>query len=127
MRIAIPSKDDRGLESNIAMHFGKAPYYTYVDVDLEEKKILGVETIKVPFESHDPGNLPLFVKEHDGELVMAYGMGVRAQEFFNYMGIKVLTGVFGKVGDVVKALLEGKIYEIIEQDWKNKGDFEKSH
>jgi predicted Fe-Mo cluster-binding NifX family protein len=127
MRIAIPSEGDKGLEDNVAMHFGKAPYYTFVDVDLENKKILKVEVIPVPFESHDPGDLPLFVKEHDGELVMAYGMGIRAQEFFNYMRIKVLTGIYGKIGEVLNLFLEGKIHELIDGDWKNKEDFKKDH
>ncbi len=127
MRIAIPSEDDKGLESDVAMHFGKAPYYTFVDVDIEDKKIIGWEVVKVPFESHDPGDLPLFVKEHDGELVMAYGMGPRAQEFFNYMIIKVLTGVHGKIGDVVKSFLEGTLHEMREIDWKNKEGFGEHH
>ncbi len=127
MRIAIPSKDDGGLNSEIAHHFGKAKYYTFVDVNLEEKKIIGYEIVEIPFESHDPGDLPLFVKEHDGELVMAYGLGAQAQEFFNYMGIKVLTGVHGKIEVVVRAFLEGKLHELMDIRWKNKKDFEKHH
>jgi len=127
MRIAIPSQDERGLNSRIAEHFGRAPYYTFVDVDLEKKEINNVEVVKVPFESHDPGDLPLFVKEHDGELVMAYGMGHRAQEFFNYMRIKVLTGVSGRIGEVIETFLRGEIHKIIEKNWKNEPGFGKHH
>ena len=39
MRIATPSVDDRGLESEVSMHFGHAQYYTFVDVEDEEIKM----------------------------------------------------------------------------------------
>ncbi len=118
MRIAIPSQDDRGMESYIAEHFGRAKYYTFVDVGLEERRVLGHEVVELPFESHEPGDIPIFIREHEGELIMAQGMGVKAQEFFNYMGIKVLTGVSGKIGDVVDLFLQGRIHEIIEKNFR---------
>ena len=33
MRIAIPCSNNNGLESEISMHFGRSPYYAFVDVE----------------------------------------------------------------------------------------------
>ena len=66
MKIAVPSTGPEGLESEISMHFGRAPYYTFVEI--ENGEIKNVETIAVPFAEHGPGDLPNFVREHGGEV-----------------------------------------------------------
>ena len=116
MRIAIPSVDDRGLESEESMHFGRAQYYTFVEV--EEGEIKNVEVIPVPFEYHGPGDLPNFVKKNGGDVVIAYGMGQRAVDFFRKIGVEVVTGAMGRIKDVVNAF----IHEVLEIDpyWKEK-------
>ena len=121
MRIAIPSTSPEGLSSEVSSHFGRAPYYTFVDI--EEGEIKNVEVVPVPFENHGPGDLPNFVKEHGGEVVIAYGMGHRAVDFFQQLGVDVVTGAMGKIEDVVKAF----IHEILEVDpyWKKRIEREK--
>ncbi|WP_048147794.1 NifB/NifX family molybdenum-iron cluster-binding protein [Palaeococcus ferrophilus] len=123
MRIAVPAEDDRGLESRVSGHFGRARYFVFVDV--ENNEIKGAEVVEVPFEEHGPGDLPNFVKEHGGEVVLAYGMGQRAIGFFNQLGIEVVTGAYGHVEDVVKAFIE----QVLEVDpyWKEKIEREKAH
>lgn len=123
MRIAIPSTDDKGLESEVSQHFGRAGFYTFVD--LENGKITGVEFLPVPFEEHGPGDLPNFVREHEGEMVVAYGMGQKAIDFFNNMDIKVVTGAYGKISEVVNALIEQKL--VLDENWKEHGDFGHEH
>ena len=121
MRIAIPSINDAGLDSEVNGHFGHSPYYTFVDI--EERKIKNVEVIPVPYEEHGPGDLPNFVKEHGGEVVIAYGMGHRAVDFFQQLGVEVVTGAMGKIRDVIN----GFIHNILEVDpyWKEKIEREK--
>ncbi len=46
MRIAIPAEDDKGLESKVSGHFGRAKYFVFVDV--EENQIKGAEVVEVP-------------------------------------------------------------------------------
>ncbi len=53
MRIAIPAEDNRGLESNVSRHFGRAKYFVFVDV--EEGKTENAEVVEVPFDEHRPG------------------------------------------------------------------------
>ncbi|ACS90742.1 MULTISPECIES: NifB/NifX family molybdenum-iron cluster-binding protein [Thermococcus] len=121
MKIAIPAEDKRGLESNVSGHFGRAKYFVFVDV--EDNKIKNAEVVEVPFEEHGPGDLPNFIKEHGGEVVLAYGMGRRAIDYFNQLGIEVVTGAYGKIEDVVDAF----IHQVLEVDphWKEKIEREK--
>lgn len=121
MRIAIPSENDNGLESNISMHFGRCKYYTFVDI--ADKEIKNVEVVKVPYEEHGYGDLPNFVKQHGGNIVIAYGIGARAINYFNQIGIDVITGVSGKIKDIVKSFIEGTLS--IDEKWKEKGEFRK--
>ena len=121
MRIAIPSVDDRGLESEVSQHFGRSRYYTFVDI--EGGEIKQVEAKALNTEGHGPGDLPNFVKQHGGEVVVAYGMGSRAVDFFNQLGIKVITGAHGRISDVIQALLENRL--IVDEEWKEHGDFGK--
>ena len=123
MRIAIPAEDNRGLESNVSGHFGRAKYFVFVDV--EDGEIKNYEVVEVPFDEHGPGDLPYFVKEHGGEVVLAYGMGQRAISYFNQLGIEVITGAHGPIREVVKAFIE----QVLEVDpyWKEKIEREKEH
>jgi len=38
MRIAIPCINDDGLNSEISMHFGRSPYYAFIDIEDNEIK-----------------------------------------------------------------------------------------
>ncbi|AEC52629.1 Dinitrogenase iron-molybdenum cofactor, NIF B/Y/X related protein [Pyrococcus sp. NA2] len=121
MRLAIPAEDDRGLESKVSMHFGKARYFVFVDVD--DNEIKGFEVIEVPFEEHEPGDLPNFVKEHGGDVVLAYGMGRKAISYFTELGIQVITGVYGSIKDVVRAFID----QVLEIDPKWREKIKKEH
>ena len=120
MRIAVPCSDNNGLESRISMHFGRSPYYAFVDV--EGDKIKNFEIVTVPFEEHEPGDLPNFVKERGGDIVIAYGMGRRAIDFFNQLGIDIITGASGTVKEVVDAFLKNRLDT--DKDWKSKEEFD---
>ncbi len=119
MRIAIPCINDDGLNSEISLHFGRSPYYAFIDI--EDNEIKNIEVKPVPFAEHRPGDLPNFVKENKGEVVIAYGMGGRAIDFFNQLGIKVVTGAQGRVGEIVKAFLNEKLD--IDKNWRDKEEF----
>ncbi len=119
MRIAIPCINDDGLNSEISMHFGRSPYYAFIDI--EDNEIKNMEVKPVPFAEHRPGDLPNFVKENKGDIVIAYGMGGRAIDFFNQLGIKVVTGAQGRVGEIVKAFLNEKLD--IDKNWRDEEEF----
>jgi predicted Fe-Mo cluster-binding NifX family protein len=107
LRIAIPCASNEGLNSYVSEHFGRAEYYIFVDV--EKGDILSANVLKLPFHEHGPGDIPKFVKEHGGEIVIAYRMGMRAIEHFESLGIKVILGAKGKVIDVINDYLRGSL------------------
>jgi predicted Fe-Mo cluster-binding NifX family protein len=85
MRIAIPLADRR-----LSMHFGHCEHFALVDVDLTEKKILKRENIDAP--PHEPGLLPTWLAERGANMIIAGGMGQRAQKLFTEQGIQVVVG-----------------------------------
>ncbi|MEW6379543.1 MAG: iron-sulfur cluster carrier protein MrpORP [bacterium] len=85
MRIAIPIADGK-----LSMHFGHCGHFALVDVDPAAKKILKREDIEAP--PHQPGLLPPWLGERGATLIIAGGMGQRAQNLFAERGIQVIVG-----------------------------------
>ena len=85
MRIAIPLANGK-----LTMHFGHCERFALVDVDQTEEKILKREDIDAP--PHEPGLLPPWLAERGANMIIAGGMGQRAQGLFAQQGIKVVVG-----------------------------------
>lgn len=49
------------------------------------------------------------IKQQRAEVIIAGGMGPRAIEFFNQLGIEAITGASGRVADVVNSYLKGEL------------------
>lgn len=85
MKIAIPLAGGK-----LSMHFGHCERFALVDVDPAEKKILKREDIDAP--PHQPGLLPKWLAERGANVIIAGGMGQRAQGLFVEHGIQVIVG-----------------------------------
>ena len=85
MRIAIPLADGK-----LAMHFGHCECFALVDVDSEAGQIVKRDDVQAP--AHQPGLLPPWLAQHGAEVIIAGGMGQRAQHLFAASGIKVVVG-----------------------------------
>jgi predicted Fe-Mo cluster-binding NifX family protein len=85
MRIAIPLATGK-----LAVHFGHCEEFALVDVDDREKKIIGEVRIGAP--PHEPGRLPTWLASQGAEVIIAGGMGSRAQALFAGQGIRVIVG-----------------------------------
>ena len=120
MMLAFPVEKDEGPESRIAMHFGRAGYFAFVNIDGD--KILNFEIKQNPHVEHEVGDLPKFVKENGADTIVAYGMGPNAVNFFKSYGVRVVTGANGKVKDVAAAIMKGSL--AVDDNWKEHGDFE---
>jgi len=106
-RIAVAAEDERGLEGPVAGHFGRCP--AYVVVETTGSEIQDSRVVRNPhFESHEPGEVPRFVRGLDVEAILAGGMGPRAINLFSEFGIEVATGVTGSIRDAVAAYLRGE-------------------
>ncbi|NPV27883.1 MAG: ATPase [Firmicutes bacterium] len=85
MRIAVPVAEKR-----LCQHFGHCAEFQLFDVDEQEKKIISEKIVPAP--EHQPGLLPAWLGEQGVTVVIAGGMGARAQQLFAARQIKVVTG-----------------------------------
>ncbi|MEJ2650000.1 MAG: NifB/NifX family molybdenum-iron cluster-binding protein [Sedimentisphaerales bacterium] len=86
MKIAIPMTNGK-----ISSHFGHCEQFAIIDADMEKKTIAGSELLTPP--PHEPGLLPRWLAGLSVELVIAGGMGNRAQQLFKENNIDVIVGV----------------------------------
>lgn len=85
MRIAIPVTDGK-----LSVHFGHCEEFALVDVDEQTREIANVAKLLPP--AHEPGVLPKWLSEQKADVVIAGGMGQRAQQLFAQNNIKVVVG-----------------------------------
>ena len=103
MKIAIPTADGR-----LCMHFGHCQQFAFVSVDPDSRTITGTEMLTPP--PHEPGVLPKWVADNGGTLVIAGGMGQRAQQLFNQNQVEVVVGASPETPEkVVAAYLDGSL------------------
>ncbi|NOZ70645.1 MAG: dinitrogenase iron-molybdenum cofactor biosynthesis protein [Chloroflexi bacterium] len=110
MRVAISVETNQGLDSIVAQHFGRCPYFALIDV--ENLAVKEVKVIANPFyASHQPGQVPAFIHENRADVMLSGGMGGRAIEFFRQYGIKTATGASGTVRLALERYLGGELTE----------------
>lgn len=109
MRIAFSTASDQGLESPISPHFGRCPFYVFVDLD-ENNAISKVSAmVNAQAQSHAPGQLPAYIREQGVNVMISGGMGGRAVDFFHQFDINVATGASGTVQQSLDNYLNGKL------------------
>ena len=112
MIIAISADKDQ-----VSMHFGRCEKYVLFNV--KDNKIVNREEIQNP--GHQPFFLPKFLAEKGVNVLITSGIGPRAINLFNELNIKVISNVEGRIEDVIKKYLEGKIDEKLEPCEEHKG------
>ena len=88
MRYAVPV-----VEGKVAAHFGHCSHFALFDVD--EAAVAVVSKQIIPSPGHQPGLLPVWLAEEGVSVVIAGGMGSRAQALFSEHRIEVVVGVLG--------------------------------
>ncbi len=102
-KIAVPT-----VNGDLCLHFGHCEKFVVYEVDLENKKIISENFLTPP--PHEPGVIPRFMKEQNVDIIIAGGMGVRAQELFVSYGIEVVVGAMSKdIKQIVDDFLNGKL------------------
>jgi len=85
MKIAIPVTDGR-----LSSHFGHCEHFAIIDADPQTQKLGDIQQLSPP--AHVPGALPKWLAEFGVNLVIAGGMGTRAQRLFVQNNIDVVVG-----------------------------------
>jgi predicted Fe-Mo cluster-binding NifX family protein len=111
-KVVIPTENQQGLNARLAEHFGRAPYYTIIEID-ENGEISNVKTVPNIGEhaggtgySHD--NL----LQYQPNAIVVFGMGPRGLSAFQNAGIAVLKTNANTVSEVMEAY---KKHTLLEQ------------
>ncbi len=113
-RIVIPSEDQQGLNSHLGQHFGRAPYYTVVELN-DDGTVSSVKTVANKGEHFGGvGEAHGHLLELEPDAIVAYGMGPRGLISFQNAGIAVLKANADTVGEVIAAYKEKKLQELTE-------------
>ncbi|MFB1488950.1 MULTISPECIES: NifB/NifX family molybdenum-iron cluster-binding protein [unclassified Thiocapsa] len=108
MKIAVTAETSQGLDSQVAQHFGHAPFFILVDV--ENGAVTATRDLANPFsDAHEPGQIPDFIRQQQADVMLSGGMGGGAIEFFTQAGIKTATGASGTVRASVERYLSGTL------------------
>ncbi len=107
-KIAVAAEDSDGMNSRVAAHFGRCPYY--IMVEIQGNKTGSVEAVANPYyQAHQPGQVPAFIKSQKADVIIAGGMGQRAVGLFDQYGIEAVTGASGQVEQALAAYLSGSL------------------
>ena len=103
MRIAIPLT-----QGKLSLHFGHCDQFAIFDVDDNIKKVINRKDATPPV--HAPGVLPQWLHENNVSVIIAGGMGQRAQQLFTQNDIKVVVGASSNSPEeLVSAYLENTL------------------
>ncbi|MBK1650159.1 NifB/NifX family molybdenum-iron cluster-binding protein [Rhabdochromatium marinum] len=107
--IAVTANDDRGLAGEMSMHFGHCSHFVLATLD-DNSQVKATDVRANPYaEQHQPGQIPDFIKSLGANVVLSGGMGGRAIEFFDQLGIEVATGHRPNVGAAIEAYVAGEL------------------
>lgn len=105
MKICVPTMGEKGLDDFVGEHFGRVPYYTIVDLDTDEVKV-------IPNISHHMGGKeypPELMGREGVNVLVCRGLGRRAIGMFEEFGIYVYIDASGLVRDAITAFKSGRL------------------
>jgi len=103
MRIAVPVTG-----GVLSSHFGHCEKFVLFDVGGDGKTVGNRQEIAPP--PHEPGTFPRWLHEQGATIIIAGGMGSRAQSLFGQSDIQVVVGASGGEPDaIVQSFLEGRL------------------
>lgn len=111
-RIVIPTEDNNGLNAKLSGHFGRAPYFTIIELD-ENGNIINVQTVLNESEHFGGYGRPLDrILKFKPNAVITYGMGPRALSIFQDARVAVLKTNANTVKEVVEAYKRDMLEEL---------------
>jgi predicted Fe-Mo cluster-binding NifX family protein len=72
----------------LSAHFGHCEQFAFIEAEDGKIKAKSMQTPP----AHEPGILPKWLHEQGTDIILAGGMGSKAQQLFNENGIRVITG-----------------------------------
>ena len=108
----IPIEIDKGLESKVSGHFGRARKFAIVSEDQNDLRIIDNTS------SHYGGSLspPELLIQHNVDVILCGNIGGGARQRFEASGIKVYVGAKGTILNALKMYKENGIRQATEED-----------
>lgn len=100
MKIAVATE-----QGQVSAHFGHCEGFTMYDV--QDGKVAQKTFVDNP--GHQPGFLPVFLKESGADVIIAGGMGDMAQRLFAQNGIQVIVGASGPSDAAAQSCIDGSL------------------
>jgi ATP-binding protein involved in chromosome partitioning len=105
VKIAVPVANQRFCD-----HFGGAEAFAFYEADEQARKILSKTVVAAP--PHERGIFPKWLRSQGATVVLAGGMGPRAEKMFEAYRIQAVLGVNGPSSQpdaLVEAYLQGTL------------------
>jgi len=98
MKILIPINENKGIESKLSGHFGHCPYFGIYETESQN-----IEVVKNNLDHSNEKLTPIdqIMKFH-ADIVFSKGIGERAIKLFSQTNMKLKTGDFETLGEVIK-------------------------
>lgn len=111
-RILIPTEDMEGTE--VAGHFGRAPYFAVIDLDDNGATIEMKVHPNTGEHSGGRGHAHSNVQKYQPKAVIVQGMGPRGITSFQSQNIAVLRATSRSIPDIVQAYYRNELEELTE-------------
>lgn len=114
VRLAIPVRDSNGVKTQLAQHFGRAPYFAVVELD-EAGEVSNLQIVPNKSEHFGGrGKPPEILINLNADAIVTYGMGTRAINMFQRADTAVLKTDRGTVEGVIEAYNKDQLIELTE-------------
>ena len=98
MKLLIAVDEDKGENSKLSEHFGHCPYFVIYETNTKEITIM-----KNKLEHSNPNVSPVDqIMNFNPDIVFTLGIGQRAIKLFNEKGVKLRTGKYETVKEVIE-------------------------
>jgi predicted Fe-Mo cluster-binding NifX family protein len=113
-RIVVPVIDEQGLNAQLSQHFGRAPYFSVVDIG-DDNQVVNQHTVANESEHFGGvGRPPNRILQLKPAALITYGMGPRALTIFQAARVAVLRTTALTVRDVVNLYNDDVLEELTE-------------
>ena len=105
MKVCMPTMSNTGLKDMIGEHFGRVPTYTIIDSESNEFKVIENTSEHMGGKGYPPE----IMQVAGVEVMICSGLGRRAVQMFEQMGIMVYVGASGSVQNAIDLWKNGHL------------------
>ena len=114
MRFVVPIEEDKGVDSRLSEHFGRAPFFAVFELD-KDGQILSQNAVPNDSEHFGGTGLPPDrILQLKPDAVITFGMGPRALSQFQEAKVAVLRANSNTVNGVISSYVKDELEELTE-------------